>query len=85
VTAPSQSSFKELQVQPAESKVEANQGASVGKKLVPAPTRKAAPAFEHAINVVANCVPGIHAAKPLHEKAVVFRVPVADGRHHRRS
>lgn len=52
---------------------------------VPALTRSATPAFKHTINVVANCVSGIHAAKSLHKKAIVFRMPVADGRHHRRS
>jgi hypothetical protein len=48
-------------------------------------TRSAPPAFKHTINVVANGVSGIHAAQSLHEKAIVFRMPVADGCHHRRS
>jgi hypothetical protein len=45
----------------------------------------ATPAFKHTINVVANCVSGIHAVKSLHKKAIVFGMPVSDGCHHRRS
>jgi len=48
-------------------------------------TRSATPAFKHTINVVANYVSGIHAANSLHEKTIVFRMPVADACHHRRS
>jgi len=48
-------------------------------------TKSTTPVFKHTINVVANCVSGIHAAKPLHKKAIVFRMPVADGCHYRRS
>ena len=55
------------------------------RSTVPALTRSATPAFKHTINVVANCVSGIHAAKSLHKKAIVFCMPVADGCHHRRS
>ena len=36
------------------------------RSTVPALTRSATPAFKHTINVVANCVSGIHAAKSLH-------------------
>jgi serine/threonine protein kinase len=36
------------------------------RSTVPALTRSATPAFKHAINVVANSVSGIHAAKSLH-------------------
>ena len=55
------------------------------RNTVPALTRGATPAFKHTINVVANCVSGIHAVKSLHKKAIVFRMPVTDGCHHRRS
>lgn len=37
-----------------------------GRSRVRALTRSATPAFKHTINVVANCVSGIHAAKSLH-------------------
>ena len=53
------------------------------RSIVPALTRSTLPKFEHPINLVANCVSGIHAAKSLHQKAIVLRMPVADGRHHR--
>ena len=33
---------------------------------VPGLTRSAPPAFKHSINIVTNCVSGIHAAKSLH-------------------
>src|SRR6266699_2380154 len=36
------------------------------RSTVPVLTRSATPAFKHTINVVANCVSGIHAAKSLH-------------------
>jgi hypothetical protein len=55
------------------------------RSSVPALTRSMTPAFKHTINVVANGVSGIDAANSLHKKAIVFRMPVADGRHHRRS
>ena len=55
------------------------------RSTVPALTRSATPAFKHTINVVTNCVSCIHAAKSLHKKAIVFRMPVADGCHYRRS
>lgn len=51
----------------------------------PALTRSATPNLKHTINVVANRVSGIRAAKSVHEKAIVFRMPVADGCHYRRS
>jgi len=55
------------------------------RSTVPALTRSATPAFKHTINVVANCVSGIHAVKSLHKKAIVFRMPMSDVCHHGRS
>jgi hypothetical protein len=45
----------------------------------------AAPAFQHAINLVADSVSGLHPVNPAHKEPIIFRMPVANGRDHRSS
>ena len=44
-----------------------------------------APSFQHPINLVANRVSGFHPTNPSHKEPVIFRMPVANSRDHRRS